>query len=84
MNSGQTLAHYEIIRPLGKGSMGEVYLSQDTKLDRQVSVKVLPDAVWQDEARLPRFRREAKAAVSLKHSNIATIHALEVTGSYLR
>ena len=71
------LAHYEIIRPLGKGGMGEVYLAHDTKLDRQVAIKVLPDAVRQDVERLARFRREAKAAASLKHPNIATIYALE-------
>ena len=59
MNAGQTLAHYEIIRPLGKGGMGEVYLAQDTKLKREVAIKVLPASVIQDPERLVRFRREA-------------------------
>ena len=73
MNSGQTLAHYEIIRALGKGGMGEVYLAQDTKLDRQVAIKVLPDAVRQDPERLARFRREATSAAQLNHPNIAQV-----------
>jgi eukaryotic-like serine/threonine-protein kinase len=77
MNSGQTLAHYTIIRQLGRGGMGEVYLANDTTLDRQVAIKVLPDALRQDPERLARFRREAKAAASLKHHNIATIYSLE-------
>ena len=77
MNQNKTIGHYNIIRPLGKGGMGEVYLADDTKLDRQVAIKVLPDAVRQDTERLARFRREAKAAASLNHPNIATIHSLE-------
>ena len=62
MEQGQTIGHYTIIRQLGKGGMGEVYLADDTKLDRQVAIKVLPDAVRQDPERLARFRRKAKAA----------------------
>jgi eukaryotic-like serine/threonine-protein kinase len=77
MNAGQHLAHYTIIRPLGKGGMGEVYLAEDKKLDRQVAIKVLPERLRQNPERLERFRREAKAAASLKHPNIATIHSLE-------
>ena len=57
--------------------MGEVYLSQDTRLDRQVAIKVLPESLQTDPERLARFRYEAKAAGSLKHPNIATIYALE-------
>jgi|GEM_PF-2309389 serine/threonine protein kinase len=76
MNAGHTLAHYEIIRPLGKGGTGEVYLAQDTKLKREVAVKVLPESVQSDPERLKRFRREAEAA-KLNHPNIGTIHALE-------
>jgi serine/threonine-protein kinase len=67
MNAGQTLAYYKIITALGKGGMGEVYLADDTKLDRQVAIKVSPDAVRQDPERRARFRREAKAAASLQH-----------------
>ena len=64
MNAGTQIAHYKIINALGKGGMGEVYLADDTKLDRQVAIKVLPDAVRQDPDRLARFRRGAKAAAS--------------------
>ena len=64
MNAGTQIAHYKIISALGKGGMGEVYLADDTKLDRQVAIKVLPDAVLQDPDRLAWFRREAKAAAS--------------------
>jgi eukaryotic-like serine/threonine-protein kinase len=77
MNAGQTLEHYTIIRPLGKGGMGEVYLAQDTKLKREVAIKVLPDSVRNDAERLKRFRREAEAAAKLNHPNIATIHSIE-------
>ena len=64
MNAGTQIAHYKFISALGKGGMGEVYLADDTKLDRQVGIKMLPDAVRQDPERLARFRREAKAAAS--------------------
>ena len=77
MNENTILAHYRILRPLGKGGMGEVYLALDTKLDRQVALKVLPEAVSRDPERLARFRREAKAAAGLQHPNIATVYALE-------
>ena len=85
MNEGQNIGHYTIISQLGRGGMGEVYLAEDTKLDRQVAIKVLPDAVRQDPERLARFRREAKAAASLNHPSIATIHAVTppfLIGSY--
>ena len=77
MNTGQTTGHYTILRPLGKGGMGEVYLAEDTRLRREVAIKVLPESVSKDPDRLKRFRREAEAAAKLKHPNIATIHALE-------
>jgi serine/threonine protein kinase len=63
--------------------MGEVYLAQDTKLNREVAIKVLPEALRSDEERLVRFRREAKAAASLKHNNIATIYSIEEAGDVL-
>ncbi len=77
MNTGQTTGHYTILRPLGKGGMGEVYLAEDSRIRREVAIKVLPESVSKDPDRLKRFRREAEAAAKLKHPNIATIHALE-------
>ena len=74
---GKTLAHYEISALLGKGGMGEVYRALDTKLDREVALKVLPAEVATDVERLARFRREAKVLASLNHSNIAGIYGLE-------
>ncbi|HIG48446.1 MAG TPA: hypothetical protein EYQ20_19185 [candidate division Zixibacteria bacterium] len=67
MFAGQILASNKIINALGKDGMGEVYLADDTKLDLQVPIKVLPDAVRKDPERRARFRREAKAAASLQH-----------------
>ncbi len=77
MEKGQTLAHYTILRPLGKGGMGEVYLAEDTRLKRDVALKVLPEMVRNDPERLRRFRTEAEAAATLNHPHIATIHSIE-------
>ena len=77
MDANTRLGHYTILRPLGKGGMGEVYLAEDIKLKREVAIKVLPALVRDDADRLRRFRREAEAAAKLKHPNIATIYALE-------
>ncbi len=75
---GTSLANrYEIIRELGKGGMGEVYLAEDTTLKRQVAIKVLPQQYALDKERLARFEREARLLASLNHPNIATIHGLE-------
>ncbi len=74
---GRTLAHFEILDQLGKGGMGEVYRARDTKLNRDVAIKVLPDDFANDEARLARFRREAQVLASLNHPNIAAIYGLE-------
>ncbi len=76
---GKTLGHYEILEPLGAGGMGEVYRARDTKLDRDVAIKVLPEDFATDRDRLARFEREAKLLASLNHANIATIHSLEET-----
>ncbi len=74
---GKTLAHYEILEPLGKGGMGEVYRARDTKLDRDVAIKVLPEDLSADPDRLARLEREAKLLAALNHPHIATIHSLE-------
>jgi serine/threonine protein kinase len=74
---GNTVAHYYIVDKLGEGGMGVVYRGRDTKLDRDVAIKVLPSAVAQDPERLARFTREAKVLASLNHPNIGAIHGLE-------
>ncbi len=71
---------YEVVAPLGAGGMGEVYRARDTKLDRDVALKVLPEAFTSDSDRLARFQREAKVLASLNHPNIAQIHGLEESG----
>lgn len=71
-----TIAHYKIISAIGAGGMGEVYLAQDTKLERQVALKILLDEVAGDEERVKRFVQEAKAASALNHPNILTVHEI--------
>lgn len=78
---GHKLAHYEILEPTGKGGMGEVYRAHDSKLGRDVAIKVLPDEFAQEEERLRRFQREPKVLASLNHPNIAAIYGLEQSGS---
>ena len=73
---GQRLGHYRILSLLGKGGMGEVYLAEDHRLERQVALKVLPAAFTQNPERVRRFEREAKAASALNHPNILTIHEI--------
>jgi len=72
--SGTVLGPYRILAPLGRGGMGEVYRAKDTRLDREVAVKVLPEHLAQDADALKRFEREAKAVAALSHPNILDIH----------
>jgi eukaryotic-like serine/threonine-protein kinase len=78
--AGTKLGPYEILAPLGAGGMGEVYRARDTKLGREVALKVLPQNVAGDSERMARFKREAQVLASLNHPNIATIHGLEESG----
>src|SRR6516164_9823904 len=71
------IAHYTITSKLGEGGMGTVYRATDTKLNREVAIKVLPDAFAQDPDRLARFTREALVLASLNHPNIAAIYGVE-------
>lgn len=74
---GDKLGPYEILAPIGAGGMGEVYRARDTKLDREVAIKILPDALAHNPERLARFEREAKVLASLNHPNIAQIYGVE-------
>ncbi len=80
IESGTSLAHYEVSSPLGKGGMGEVFRARDTKLGREVAIKILPEEFTKDAERLARFDREAKLLASLNHPHVAAIHGLEEVG----
>jgi TolB-like protein len=77
LNPGTKLGSYEITAPIGAGGMGEVYCARDTKLGRDVAIKVLPEAFAHDPERLARFQREARMLAALNHPNIAAIYGLE-------
>ncbi len=74
LKPGAHLGPYEILAPLGAGGMGEVYRARDTRLGREVAVKVLPESLSKDPDRLRRFEQEARAASQLNHPNIVTVH----------
>ncbi len=80
LQEGTKLGPYEVVSPLGEGGMGEVYRARDTKLNRDVALKVLPEAFASDPQRMARFEREAQVLASLNHPNIAIIHGLEESG----
>jgi len=78
--AGQTLSHYEILGPLGAGGMGEVWRALDTRLERDVAIKVLPEHLAHDQERLLRFEREAKSLASLNHPSVAQIFGVDQVG----
>src|SRR5215813_13179514 len=77
LTAGTRLGHYEILAPIGAGGMGEVYRASDTKLGREVAIKILPEAFARDPERLARFTREAQVLAALNHPNIAAIYGIE-------
>jgi len=77
LSVGDKIGHYEVISLLGQGGMGEVYRARDTKLKREVAVKVLPEAFARDPERMSRFQREAEVLASLNHPNITHIYGVE-------
>ena len=81
LSPGHRLGPYEIVGPLAAGGMGEVYRARDTRLDRRVAIKILPPELASDADRLRRFEHEARAASSLNHPNILTIHDVGTTDS---
>ena len=81
LSAGTRLGPYEIVSPLGAGGMGEVYRARDSKLDRDVALKILPESFAHDPDRLARFEREAKTLAALNHTHIAQIYGLEQSGT---
>src|SRR5882757_9238380 len=77
LSSGTRLGPYEVVAPLGAGGMGEVYRATDTRLKRQVALKILPADTAADPDRLARFQREAEVLASLNHPHIAAIYGIE-------
>jgi serine/threonine protein kinase len=76
---GKSISHYKILDKLGEGGMGVVYKAEDTELEREIAIKFLPHHIAANADERARFKVEAKAAASLNHPNIATIHAIEKT-----
>ena len=80
LNPGTLIGPYEVVALIGVGGMGEVYRARDSKLNREVALKVLPDLFAADPDRVARFQREAQILASLNHPNIAAIYGLEESG----
>jgi serine/threonine protein kinase len=80
LTPGSRLGVYEIIAPIGEGGMGQIFRARDTRLDRDVAIKIVPEPFAHDADRLARFTREAKTLASLNHPNIASIYGLEESG----
>ena len=81
LTPGTRLGPYEVVAAIGAGGMGEVYRAKDTKLNRDVAIKVLPELFAEDAERLARFTREAQTLASLNHPNIAAIYGIEESPS---
>ena len=84
LEPGQILSHYRLVEQIGEGGMGVVWRAQDTKLDRDVAVKLLPEAFSEDPDRLARFEREAKLLASLNHPNILSLSPTVTTARTVR
>src|SRR5215210_2458309 len=80
LKAGTTFGSYEIVAPLGVGGMGEVYRGLDTRLRREVAIKVLPQELADDAERVARLNREARLIAAVSHPNIAAIHGVEERG----
>lgn len=74
LQAGQDFSHFKVIRKLGEGGMGEVYLAEDLKLNRQVALKILQSEYFDSSERLERFSREAKSAAGVSHPNVMSIY----------
>src|SRR6476659_3949221 len=77
LTPGSRVGSYEVIAPIGRGGMGEVYRARDVRLQREVAIKALPEEFQEDRERLARFEREARMLAALNHTNVAGIHGLE-------